>query len=116
MLLRSIEGFTPLTANAIEGVAPSEAPRADLPQAVAATEAAAATAEDVRAAVTHANETIQAFTQALEFEIDPDTKKIVIRLVDTQDQRVLRQIPSDEMLAIARALDRMQTLLVRGQA
>ena len=36
--------------------------------------------------------------------------------LDRVDQQVLRQVPSPEMLAIARALERMQTLLVRARA
>src|SRR5690606_2772847 len=58
-------------------------------------------------AVANANRQMSAVAPSLEFEIDPDTQNMVIRLVDRQDQRVLRQVPSPEMLAIARALDRM---------
>ena len=35
-----------------------------------------------------------AVAPSLQFEIDPDTQVVVIRLVDRQDQRVLRQVPS----------------------
>ena len=67
-------------------------------------------------AVASANRQMSAVAPSLEFEFDPDTHNVVIRLVDRLDQRVLRQVPSPEMLAIARALDRMQTLLVRTRA
>lgn len=78
---------------------PSEPTRAQLEQAVA-----------------QANRQMTAVAPSLQFEIDPDTQVVVIRLVDRQDQRVLRQVPSAEMLAIARALERMQALLVRARA
>jgi len=67
-------------------------------------------------AVAQANRQMTAVAPSLQFEIDPDTQVVLIRLVDRQDQRVLRQVPSVEMLAIARALERMQALLVRTRA
>ncbi len=118
-MLQRIDGPAPLTARAAEGVGVS-APRRDPPAApvtlVGVPGDPQASADHVRAAVASANRAIQTFTQALEFEVDPDTDKIVIRIIDTQDRSVLRQVPSQEMLAIARALERMQTLLVRGEA
>ena len=71
---------------------------------------------EVEAAVSRANEHMGSIAPSLQFEVDPDTQRVVIRLVDRQDQRVLRQVPSPEMLEIARALERMQALLVRTRA
>jgi flagellar protein FlaG len=70
----------------------------------------------IEQAVSRANEQMGSVAPSLQFEIDPDTQQVVIRLVDREDQRVLRQVPSVEMLAIARALERMQALLVRTRA
>jgi flagellar protein FlaG len=88
---------------------------------VAATpRAAPPVAEPARAeleqAVERANRQIASLSPALEFEIDPDTSAVVIRLVDRHSQSVLRQVPSPEMLAIAKALERMQSMLVRVRA
>jgi flagellar protein FlaG len=119
MLLQKIDGVAPSVAQASEGIVASTPQRplvheaSSVPPETAATNAAA---DAVRAAVADANRNIQSFTNALQFEVDPDTRKIVVRLVDTQDNRVLRQVPSQEMMAIARALERMQTLLVRAKA
>lgn len=67
-------------------------------------------------AVAQANQQMTAIAPSLQFEIDPETRVVVIRLVDRQDQSVLRQVPSREMLAIARALERMHSLLLRTRA
>ena len=67
-------------------------------------------------AVAQANRQMTAVAPSLQFEIDPDTQVVVIRLVDREDQRVLRQVPSPEMLAIARALESMHSLLLRTRA
>ena len=37
-------------------------------------------------------------------------------VIDKQDGSVLRQVPSQEMLAIAKALDQLQGLLLRNRA
>src|SRR5471030_3230771 len=51
------------------------------------------------------NKSPQASAQGLEFSIDPDSKRTVVKLVDQNTKEVLRQIPSKEALAIADALD-----------
>lgn len=84
--------------------------------ATAGPAAPAPTRAEVEQAVSSANEQMHTIAPSLQFEIDADTQQVVIRLVDRQDQRVLRQVPSAEMLAIARALERMQALLVRTRA
>lgn len=94
----------------VAGTPPVKA--AAVPQA----EAREATRAQVERAVAQANRHMTAVAPSLQFEIDPDTEQVVIRLVDRQDQRVLRQVPSPEMLAIAHALERMQSLLVRTRA
>jgi flagellar protein FlaG len=71
---------------------------------------------DLARIVEQANRQMGAIAPALEFQIDPDTEQVVIRLVDRQDHQVLRQVPTPEMLAIARALDRMQAMLLRTRA
>ena len=88
------------------------------PAAVAAAgpAAPAPTRAEVEKAVSSANEQMHTIAPSLQFEIDAETQQVVIRLVDRQDQRVLRQVPSVEMLAISRALERMQALLVRTRA
>ena len=53
---------------------------------------------------------------SLEFSIDDATGKTVVRIVDAQTGKTIRQIPSEEILAIAKNIDRMQGLLVRQEA
>lgn len=52
----------------------------------------------------------------IEFSVDEDTQRTLIKIVDTKTQTVLRQIPSKEALAIAKELDRLQGLLVKDKA
>lgn len=65
----------------------------------------AAPASALDDAVDKLNKSPQASAQGLEFSIDPDSKRTVVKLVDQNTKEVLRQIPSKEALAIADALD-----------
>ena len=40
----------------------------------------------------------------------------IVRVVDTESKKLIRQIPSEEVLAIAKVLDKLQGLLVKQQA
>jgi flagellar protein FlaG len=73
-----------------------------------------------RAQLQHAIETVNrqlaAAAQNLRFSVDDDTGKTVVRVVDTATGEVIRQVPSDELLAISRSIDRLQGLLFRQEA
>lgn len=50
------------------------------------------------------------------FSVDDVTGKTVLRVTDAESGAVLRQIPGDEALSMARILDRMQGVLIRQKA
>ena len=49
-----------------------------------------------------------ALASTLEFQIDKGTGKAVVMIFDAQTHALVRQIPSQEVMAIAEAIDRMQ--------
>ena len=53
---------------------------------------------------------------SLQFSVDSSSGKMVIQVMDTQTNQVLQQIPSENMLAIAQSLDKMQGLLFKQKA
>lgn len=75
-------------------------------------------AEDSRAELDRAVESVSKFVnnENLEFSVDDETGRTVVKLIDRETDEVLRQFPSEEMLQIARALDKLQGLLVHQQA
>ena len=87
---------------------------------VAASPAAApppASAEQLKSAVNDINRALRQSNQGLEFSIDSDTDRVVIKMTDTQTGEVIRQIPSEETLAISRSIgDFQQGMLLRQQA
>lgn len=54
--------------------------------------------------------------QNLLFSIDEDTERTVVKVVDATTDEVIRQIPSEEVLAITKALDKLQGVLIQQKA
>ena len=67
--------------------------------------------ERVRQAVDQIQRAVPLVAQNLQFLVEKATGKTIVRVVDSQTREVIRQIPTEEVLSIARALDRMQGLL-----
>lgn len=76
----------------------------------------AAAEKELNDAVNTTNRFMQALSRNLQFSVDKDTNTTVVKLVDTQTKDVIRQIPSEEMLSIAKALDKLQGLLIKDKA
>ena len=79
----------------------------------------APTLAQVNEAVARLNQASQAKSQGLEFSVDSDSKRTVVKVVDQSTKEVLRQIPTPEALDIANALAAAQThtgLLIRQTA
>ncbi|WP_192805062.1 flagellar protein FlaG [Noviherbaspirillum aerium] len=68
-------------------------------------------------AVKNINKTLQTKSQNIEFAVDQDSERMVVKVVDRTSGEVLRQIPSEEALEISKALDHaLQGLLIKQQA
>jgi len=89
--------------NVTPGVQPGSPP-ASPPEAPATV--TKATRDAVVAAVESANRYLHSVGQSLRFQIDEETGKTIVRIVDEESGEVLRQFPSDEMLAVARGIER----------
>jgi len=53
---------------------------------------------------------------SLSFSVDDTTGKTIVRVSDAQTGEMIRQIPSEELLEIARSLDKMQGMLLKQEA
>ena len=63
------------------------------------------TAEQLKEVVSQLNKASQDKSQGLEFSIDNDSKRTVVKVIDQTTKEVLRQIPTPEALEIAKALE-----------
>lgn len=67
-------------------------------------------------AVKKLNETVAPALQTVEFEIDEDTDKTVVKVIDKESKEVIRQMPNEEALAFSKTLDKLQGLVIRQTA
>jgi len=63
-------------------------------------------------AVERANKAMQQMANNLEFSVDDDTGIRVVKVVDKASGDVIRQMPSEQMLEIAKSIEGMQQSLM----
>ncbi|MDP1681676.1 MAG: flagellar protein FlaG [Burkholderiales bacterium] len=106
-----------------------EAPRqsAPVPEVTASTSSAtqagpnqatapSADAELVRKATEQINKFIQSSSRNLQFSVDQNQNRIIVKVVDKETGEVIRQIPGEETLAIASSLDTAKGVLIQSKA
>lgn len=64
--------------------------------------------EQLKNVVENINKALKQSNKSLEFSVDTDTKRQLVKLVDTETGDVIRQFPSEDALAISRAIDQFQ--------
>lgn len=75
------------------------------------------TATQIKSAVDSLNKAMKQANSSLEFSVDKETNRTIIKVVESKTGEVIRQFPSEEILAISRAIDNMQQgLLIKQKA
>jgi flagellar protein FlaG len=74
--------------------------------AVAREPAPAPTVENVRAAAKQIESYLKSNGRALEFRVDSDTRQLVVTVRDPETGETIRQIPTEEVLQLARTLSK----------
>ena len=73
--------------------------------------------EQVQQAIESMKRMIEAKTpNSLAFSVDDSSGRTIVRITDAQTGETIRQIPSQEMLDIARSIDKMQGMLLKSKA
>lgn len=75
-----------------------------LPPAEAAKADAGADKAAVQSAVSDIADYVQTVNRDLEFSIDDHSGRIIVKVLDSETQQIIRQIPSEEALSLARKL------------
>lgn len=70
----------------------------------------------VTEAVHNINKSLEVLKQDLQFTVDRDSNRTVVKVVDQKTKEIIRQIPSEEAMEIAKALDTVKGLLIRQKA
>ena len=98
-----------------EGAAPA-APATITEQAPSAVGEVQPQRKELDKAVKAVNEFVGSVNNDLRFAVDDESGRTVVKVIDVNTKEVIKQYPSEEMLAIAKALDSIKGLLVQQKA
>lgn len=72
-------------------------------------------AGELQKALEEVAKAVAPMAQSLQFSLDKDSGKTVVKVMDTDTNEVIRQIPSEEVLAISKAVDKLKGLLIKQE-
>lgn len=72
--------------------------------------------EELQRTLNDAKGVAEAAGASLEFSIDKDSGKTVVKVVDASTSQIIRQIPSEELLTLARNMTKLEGLLLNQKA
>lgn len=72
--------------------------------------------QDLEDAVKAVNDFLKPINNAIQFSLDSESGKTIVKVIDVETKDIIRQFPSEEMMSIARAIDKMKGLLVQQKA
>jgi len=67
--------------------------------------------EQVKSAVEDLNNTLQSLNIKRQFEVDKEVEKVIVKVIDSEKEKVIRQIPSEEALKLSKNVREMIGLL-----
>ena len=74
-------------------------------------EAGKLSAEQTRQSLQEINKVMDALAISVQFKVDPDYSNVIIQVVDQDSGKVIRQLPSEDVVRVAKALDNLKGLL-----
>lgn len=83
---------------------------------VAAEEVSKEEEKELKSALRDVNEHMQNIQRNLQFEVDKESNQTIVRVVDTQSGEVVRQIPAEEVIRMAKRMEEMDGLLMSEHA
>lgn len=72
--------------------------------------------ENLESAISQISDFVQNFQRDLQFSIDKESDRMVVKVLDSETQEIIRQIPSEETLRIVEYLDSPGSLILNEQA
>lgn len=72
--------------------------------------------DELDSAVTDLQSRMQNVQRDLNFSVDDSTGEVVVKVIDGESGKVVRQIPSEEVLKLAEQLDGVRSLMFEAKA
>ena len=111
------QGFSPASGDNVAAIRTAANSPVPVAQPAVQSPAPAPSAEEVREAADKINKVLQSLVSSnLQFSVDQESGQTIVRVVDVETKDVIRQIPNEEALAIAKSLGKFQGLLIEQKA
>lgn len=114
--LKSADAFRTPSAGAVAETIPVDVVAPLQQNAVTAAKTAQEVDQNLNESVKSINQAFKSINSSVRFSIDDDTQRQIVKVIDADTDKVIRQFPSEEVLAIAKALDKLQGLLIKDKA
>lgn len=72
--------------------------------------------EELANAIENIKDFVQLVKRNLEFTVDDDTGRQIVKVIDSDTEKVIRQIPPEEVLSLAERLGEVEGLFLRVEA
>lgn len=72
--------------------------------------------EQIQQSLREINKVLSGLSISVRFQVDPKFKEVIIKVVDQESGRLIRQIPTEDVVRIAKAMDDLTGLLVAQKA
>ena len=79
------------------------------------TELTADQSEKVEENVSRLNEIVQTIQRDLQFSVDDDSGRTVVTVLDSKTQEVIRQIPTEQVLALSENIENLKGILFSAE-
>ncbi len=106
---RNASGLAPSSSGSVTAVKPAQ-PTQDVSKAEQLQEQNEAQRKELNAAVSQLNDYVQNVQRDLQFEVDNDMGRTIVRVVDQQTREVIRQIPDEVAVRLAENLQQDEPL------
>ncbi len=73
-------------------------------------------AKRVQESIADINKVMAGFSISVQFKIDPDYKELIVKVVDQETGQLIRQIPTEEVVKMSKAMDNLKGLLFAQSA
>jgi len=68
-------------------------------------------ASQLRQSLEDINKALASFSISVQFQVDPDYKDLIVRIVDQDSGKLIRQMPTEDVVRMSKAMDNLKGLL-----
>ncbi|OOZ42236.1 hypothetical protein BOW53_00610 [Solemya pervernicosa gill symbiont] len=103
----------PRDSKSADAIDPTQVPGVPSPES---SDAEPASMEELQDAVTRINDHMQVIRRNLSFNLDDESGETVIKVIDSDTDEVIRQLPTEEAMKLSKQLEQASGSLISAEA